>query len=99
MADETFDEAVERMANRRIDSFRAGNGEPPDIDIRGYDDPTEGQMTVITFGFNTVALDIHLNRDWLHFLCAMIDGIESERRVAKGMEVVRRIMDETKPQQ
>ena len=92
--DETFEARVERMANRRVDSYRPGNGEPPDIEVRGYTDPTEGEMTVLTLGFNTTALDIHLNRDWLHFLEAMVDGIERERRVARGMAIVRRIMDE-----
>lgn len=92
-----LEDDIERDINRRIDSFRPGNGESPDIDIRGYLDPSEGEMTVLTFGFNTVALDIHINRDWLHYLCAMIDGIEHERRVAKGMEIVRRILDEKKP--
>jgi hypothetical protein len=89
-----MDEAFEREMSRHIESYRPGDGEPPDIDIRGYDDPSEGEMTVLTFGFNVTAIEIHINRDWLHFLCAMIDGIESERRVARGMEIVRRLLDQ-----
>jgi hypothetical protein len=88
-----MDAAFEREVTRHIESYRPGNGEMPDIEVRGYDDPTEGQMTVLTFGFNTVALAIHINRDWLHYLEAMIEGVEHERRVARGMEIVKRVIE------
>ncbi len=92
MNDETFEADADRMANRRVESYRPGNGEPPDVDVRGYVDPAEGEMTVLTLGFNVTALEIHLNRDWLACLEAMIDGVEHQRRVARGMAIVRRIL-------